>query len=464
MSASSSLSVLRQAQCALHRSSAGPSTHIRAAVPSQQRYYAQKRIITQKPVVSGSYKGGKDGGDKIKDPRSKSKSGHPVFTPLPVSQLQDPIFQSDRRSETLDVEPFNPDLTTSAYVGNVVAFTPTETDPIRIFGVPTNVLLDHRIASKPLNVIRDVTVTTIDRLQAAAETPSSQTRLVMTGSAGCGKSVLLLQAVEYAEKTGWLVLYIPRAVSIVNSSTTHIYDLRTQTYHQPTFAYQTLMRFLTVNRDRLQNLKTTVDVPLDRRSTVPAGDGLVDLIEIGLRDPFLAPTVLTAVMEELEKQTSYPVLLAVDDFQALYCKTAYRDPHFILIKPWHLSMPRLLLEYASGKKSFARGAVLGAVSAKTTHFKLPIELRKSLGLPDETPASRYTKMSKTALEYAQGLEALPVPEKLQMDEAASLFEAWAKDKALNPEVSKDELFISEYTAAAGNARGFVKGLLTTLTL
>ena len=49
----------------------------------------------------------------------------------------------------------------------------------------------------------------------------------------------------------------------------------------------------------------------------------------------------------------YPVLLAVDDFQALYNHTSsYRNPRFEGIKTYHLSIPRLLLEFASGKKSF----------------------------------------------------------------------------------------------------------------
>jgi small subunit ribosomal protein S29 len=47
-----------------------------------------------------------------------------------------------------------------------------------------------------------------------------------------------------------------------------------------------------------------------------------------------------------------PVLLAVDDFQALFTKTAYKTPQFQSIRAWHLSMPRLILEYASGRKSF----------------------------------------------------------------------------------------------------------------
>ena len=51
--------------------------------------------------------------------------------------------------------------------------------------------------------------------------------------------------------------------------------------------------------------------------------------------------------------TSHPVL-AVDEFQALYGKTAYRDPHFVPIHSYHLSVPRLIMEYASGRRAFVR--------------------------------------------------------------------------------------------------------------
>ena len=84
------------------------------------------------------------------------------------------------------------------------------------------------------------------------------------------------------------------------------------------------------------------------------GTGVVELIEMGVRDQNIAAVVLEGVMEELAGQTEHPVLVAVDDFQALYGKTTYRDPQFEPIKAYHLSTPRLLLDYASGKKTFVR--------------------------------------------------------------------------------------------------------------
>ena len=48
------------------------------------------------------------------------------------------------------------------------------------------------------------------------------------------------------------------------------------------------------------------------------------------------------------------MLLAIDDFQALYNLSTYRDPYFKMVKAYHLTLPRTLLEFASGKQSFVR--------------------------------------------------------------------------------------------------------------
>lgn len=48
----------------------------------------------------------------------------------------------------------------------------------------------------------------------------------------------------------------------------------------------------------------------------------------------------------------FPVLLAIDDFQALYNMSLYRDPFYKPVKAYHLSFPRTLLEFASGKQTF----------------------------------------------------------------------------------------------------------------
>ncbi|EIN09639.1 hypothetical protein PUNSTDRAFT_51852 [Punctularia strigosozonata HHB-11173 SS5] len=382
-----------------------------------------------------------------------------VFRPMNAGQLTHPLFHPESRNP-LSLSAFQPD---KLRVAKAMRFPMKENSPVRIFGLPKDILLEFRMISAPFSVVRDVTKTVVERLSAANKQSSLHTRVVLTGEPGCGKSYTLLQALEHCFANGWIVLYFPRAINMVNSTSPYVYDLRTQTYVQPAFAFQTLQRFLTVNSAALEELKTQLEVTLDRRpAPVPAGTSLASLISIGTKDPSMAPSVLTAVLDELGKQKDYPVLLAVDDFQALYCKTLYRDANFGTIKPYHLSMPRLILEYASGRRSFARGAVMGAISTEHTLFQLPVELREALGLPHDKPTGPYVKRSPEIVEYTRGLKALPVPDRLSVEEAASIFEVWKDDAWVNA-AARDEYFMAKYSEASGNARDLVRvGLRTSI--
>jgi len=207
-------------------------------------------------------------------------------------------------------------------------------------------------------------------------------------------------------------------------------------------------------------------------------------------------------MTELGEQKTYPVLLAIDDFQALFCQTSYRDPHFVHIRPYHLSLPRLLLEYASGKRRFKRGLVLGALTASDPKFPIPLQLKEALSLSpppsslpgvfgsstvasfsetadvdlSPSPASPYAKRSRPLGEYLQGgfIRPLHVPERMSIAEAGALFDVWMKDGALvggwvsgdDGELEGsdlDEMFLAKYTESSGNPREFVwRGLLQNL--
>ncbi|KAF8835956.1 hypothetical protein BDN67DRAFT_912078 [Paxillus ammoniavirescens] len=430
-------------------------------VLTQTRGYAKEKPA---PKVKAGYQAAR--GEPSEDGEQAAKRKRltvRAFLPMPVNQLTHPLFESDR-VDRLQLQNFHPEVITPVVASQALKFPHTEKDPFRIFGLPRNLLVEFRILSKPCSVVRGVTIDVINRLDDASQTSSADHRLVFSGATGCGKSTLLLQALQYCNASDWIVFYFPRAINVVNSTTTHTYDPRTRTYLQPVFAYQTLQRFLTVNGPRLEQLRTQADVELERRATIPAGTSLSELVKAGVKEQALAPTILTALMDELETQTTFPVLLAVDDFQAIYCKSTYRDPHFSAIQPYHLSMPRLLLEYASGQRKFARGAVLGALSSTNANFKLPLELAEALGLPPPSSGGPYAKRSPVLQDYAKGLERVAVPDALTVQEAMEVFDVWRKDRAL-PSVPNDELFLAKYTESSGNARDFVwKGLLSSLSL
>lgn len=438
------------------------------ALSTQVRNYAKARPGVAKPSSHGfskvqkKGKGGElEGADQVAATKRKR---YTAFLPMPAAQLTHPLFEADQRNGQLQLQNFHPEILTDAVTSQALAFPQNDKDPFRIFGLPRNLLVEYRILSKPCSVIRGVTIDVINKLDVASLEDSTNHRLVVAGPPGCGKSVVLLQALQYCYMRDWIVLYFPRAINLVNSTTSYAYDPRTLTYTQPVFAYQTLERLLTVNGPRLEQMRTQASVEVERRGTVPAGMTLVDLVKVGTKEQALAPTVLAAVLSELGEQTTFPVLLAIDDFQAIYCKTKYRDPHYSRIQPYHLSMPRLLLEYASGLRRFARGAVIGALSGTDTTFRLPLELAEALGLPPTSPSGPYAKRVPELQDYAKGLSRVSVPDALTVSEATELFDVWARDRAI-PAAPNDELFLAKYSESGGNARDFIwKGLLSTLAL
>ncbi|KAI0736464.1 mitochondrial ribosomal death-associated protein 3-domain-containing protein [Fomitopsis betulina] len=456
------MSVLSTAKCSrrLAQSLAQIGQTRSYAVPAGAR-----KTAPSAPSPTNSFKPKK----KNKEGR-KLPSGPPAYKPMPVNQLTNPIFKTDQRAE-LQLPVFSPEVLKESSVGKALAFPTSQNEALRAFGVPDSILRDFRVLSRPCSVIRDVTIRSFDVLDAASNKSSRDTRLIMTGHGGCGKSYLLLQTVEYASHSNWIVLYIPRGVKLVNSSSLYTYDRRTQTYLQPEYSDQLLRRFLSVNEQLIRDIKTQGAHTLED-GAVPAGTSLANLVKAGAEKPGNAPLVLAALMDELSQQTQYPVLLAVDDIQAMYGYSMYRDLHYRQVMAQHLAIPRMILEFASGRKAFPRGAVIGAEGTQNTTFRMPVELHEALGLPRMRSTGAYTNRSPEIEEFVRGIKSFPVPRRITIDEAASMFEIWMQDKALHSgEVRvesesryapNDELFMSKYAESDGNARAFIwNGLLAT---
>jgi hypothetical protein len=77
--------------------------------------------------------------------------------------------------------------------------------------------------------------------------------------------------------------------------------------------------------------------------------------------------------------------------------------------------------------------MLGALSLYNTSFLPTTELYESLNL-DLTHGKRpdaYTKRSEALQHYSTGLQAFQLPNRLEISEAAGIFDAWIKDRALH---------------------------------
>ncbi|KAJ3569969.1 hypothetical protein NP233_g4701 [Leucocoprinus birnbaumii] len=408
---------------------------------------------------------------------AKKERVPPLFTPLSPESLSDPLFEVSTREE-ISYPVFSAETVKEGSIGEALEFSTTREaqEARRQTGLPKTIWKDFKILPKPISVVRNVTLQ-ISKFLSAVQTnkmSSEDARLVFSGRIGSGKSYALLQAVEWCLANGWIVLYIPRAVNLVNSTTPYAYDLRTQTFLQPEAALQILHRARLANSKIFKQLKLGKTLNLgEGYKAAPAGMSLYEFCDVSKEEVAKAPAVLELLVEELKGQTTHPVLLAVDDFQALFNQSLYRDPHFKPIATYHLSLPRLILSHFSPPSSpsspsggFKFGACLGALTSSDPAFPISLELKDMLGVTDQAAQpvieEPYIKRSQVLKGYLQGVENVEVENRLTLKEAASLFEVWMKQRALSSS-AHDELFMAKYVESAGNPRDFVwKGLLRTL--
>ncbi|KIJ55267.1 hypothetical protein M422DRAFT_23875 [Sphaerobolus stellatus SS14] len=432
------------------------SSFVSSALSGQVRHYAAAARTKGTPLMKKNKK------MRPKKVLYNTKRLGPnfMFKPTPAS-FKGPLFERQSPVKPVKLQTLDPNTITEHSIGQPASFNNAQM--LKAYGVPRTAVLEFRLLEKPCSVVREVTLKSFETLNDCKDKSSIDSRIIMTGPSGCGKSFTLLQTVDYALSSGWIVLYVPRTISMLNSSTNYRYDLRTQLYQQPDYSQNILKRLLDVNAEQLKGLKVIRRIRMMRlKNAFTTGTSLTHLIQAGSKDASIAPDVLSVVMEQLAAQTEYPVLLAIDDFQALYCMSEYRGPDFNFIKSMHLSVPRILLDYAGGLKKIRRGAVFGAVSTTNTRYPIPVQLQEALKLPLSHTAGAYDYRSSSLEPYTHGLRKFEHPAQLSIPEASGLFELWAQTSSLHTKPT-DDLFLSKYTESSGNPRNFIwNGLLSNL--
>lgn len=104
-------------------------------------------------------------------------------------------------------------------------------------------------------------------------------------------------------------------------------------------------------------------------------------------------------------------------------KSAYRSPDFEYLESYALSVPRLLVDFVSGRKSFNKGAVVTSVSYSTAHYAPPKELYAAVPeLPSPMSVSPYDKIDEHHVASAKGLEVFEIGDKLDLQEARGILD------------------------------------------
>ncbi|OXG23617.1 mitochondrial carrier protein [Cryptococcus neoformans Tu401-1] len=358
-----------------------------------------------------------------------------------------------------DLPRLNPEKFRKDNVGKPTIFSQDVQDKLKSFGLPSKIDKEFASAGGPASVVREATLDLVKRVEGAKAGSSKLARYILTGEQGSGKSVLLVQSVAYAIGSGWIVLYTPRASKWVNSTSQYIYDPETKTYAQWESAQNILSVLLETNKDKLSAIELPEKVELTKGKSVKAGESVAALAQLGAKDDRSAVKALESVVGALEKQTQFPVLWAMDEAQSLFNTSKYRAADYTPIEPYHLSTPRLALDFIAGRRSFSRGAVVTSLSLSDPSNLPSPALRSALSLSSSSPLTPYTPINPYHLAHAENLTPINVPYGMNSEEAAGLFELFAK-KGWAPNGS-DELFMESFMTSQGNPREMSKSLRKT---
>ncbi|KAF9902088.1 37S ribosomal protein S23 mitochondrial [Linnemannia zychae] len=428
----------------LLRTSLTLTARARAAVPAQYANY-----VTASAVVMAGGKA-KKAAPKIKaqsnsfrkkkasdDDKGESGSGG-------ATRLNDKYYKP---SVPVRVEEFLPSTATKEHIGQVLGFPSTVVPALAQTAYPTLLSEQFELIKPAALAVRESTVSFLEKIDQSMKTPSSHSRIVLTGEAGSGKSALLLQTVSHCLSAGWIVIYVPKASTWMNSSFAYNKVANTTSFVQPLLASNLVGQIQNVNKSVLDNIKTSEDAIVGRHE-IQKGTPLNALLEVGVKDQFAAQDVMEFFMKEISNQKDIPTLVAVDEINSFFRPTQYLSQDNKELDPEHLQLSKLFLNYISGKSSFKHGAVVGATSDTLLANKSEV-LDVALGVKEVSP---YKRLSETLSPWTQGLTSVKVPSYTR-EEAKGVFDYYKK-ASIFFDAPSEPYFLNKFITSNGNPRKF----------
>lgn len=161
----------------------------------------------------------------------------------------------------------------------------------------------------PLLMHREATQQLMDMVQ---QLPEERRSFLLHGRAGSGKSCTLLTLTAWARANGCLVMYIPSASALTSGGFYHERE-EDGMYDTPDAARRVLQSLHDAHADMLQGL------------TSDSGKRLRDAVEQGLSGgpPAVPVTALIDAERLMRELTEVKVVMAIDDYNALYSYTGY---------------------------------------------------------------------------------------------------------------------------------------------
>lgn len=212
--------------------------------------------------------------------------------------------------------------------------------------------------------------------------------LLLDGPPGTGKSTILNHCVHWARSRGdWIVVFVPSASYYVEGNGFFQREGENgEKILQASFAQELLEQMMQTNADKLAELPAEDFLKRDGAATVAEAIKQLSAKNIVQREAE-AMRVFDGVFAALRAQTRFPLLVAIDEVNALHGPSKYRD---LALQP--LPARSVVIAETLGRfrdAGYARGVVVGAATRTGDYQHIPLPefgSRKPIQVPGLTRA------------------------------------------------------------------------------
>jgi hypothetical protein len=191
---------------------------------------------------------------------------------------------------------------------------------------------------------------------------------LLDGPPGSGKSMIINHCVHWARSTGdWLVVFLPEPSRLVIG-----YGLfqrgegdDAKKIYQPEYAETILKQIQTANKDKLSKIAYTGS---EGANCAEAIEGFLAQ-NVSAKEK-TAMNVLVNVMDALKNQTAFPLLVAVDEMNALRGVSCYLDLEMTPVPASNVVIAEIFGRFLEA--DYARGVVLGAATRTGLFQNVPL--------------------------------------------------------------------------------------------